>query len=93
MDRAMKQLTHQFHKIFFHISKCLACNAEKTLQLEIIKKKEYSKLYEYMYKYIPILNVTRKTQNKNDSINSVLQHGRVVDNNCCVYFLLQDFHI
>ena len=26
------------------------------------------------------------TQNKNDSINSILQHGRVVDNNCCVVF-------
>ena len=26
------------------------------------------------------------TQNKNDSINSTLQHGRVVDNNCCVIF-------
>ena len=26
------------------------------------------------------------TQNKNDSINSILQHGRVVDNNCCVAF-------
>ena len=33
------------------------------------------------------------TQNKNDSINSILQHGRVVDKNCCVVFLLQDFHI
>ena len=31
----MKQSTHQFHKIFFHISKCLACNAGKTLQLKI----------------------------------------------------------
>ena len=38
MDRAMKQSTHQFHKIFFHISKCLACNAEKTLQLKIKKE-------------------------------------------------------
>ena len=38
MDRAMNQSTHQFHKIFFHISKCLACNAEKTLQLKITKK-------------------------------------------------------
>ena len=38
MDRAMKQSTHQFLKIFFHISKCLACNAEKTLQLKITKK-------------------------------------------------------
>ena len=41
IDRAMKQSTHQFHKIFFHISKCLACNAE-TLQLKITKKNEYS---------------------------------------------------
>ena len=39
MDHAMKQLTHQFHKMFFHISKCLACNAEKTLQLKITKKR------------------------------------------------------
>ena len=38
MDRAMKQSTHQFHKVFFHISKCLACNAEKLLQLKITKK-------------------------------------------------------
>ena len=34
--------------------------------------------------YTPILHVTRMTPNKNDSINSILQHGRVVDNNCCV---------
>ena len=26
--------------IFFHISKCLACNAEKTLQLKITKKEQ-----------------------------------------------------
>ena len=26
------------------------------------------------------------TQNKNDSINSILQYGRVVDKNCCVVF-------
>ena len=25
-------------------------------------------------------------QNKNESTNSILQHGRVVDNNCCVVF-------
>ena len=34
----MKEPTHQFQKIFFHISKCLACNGEKTLQLKITKK-------------------------------------------------------
>ena len=28
--------------------------------------------------YIPILFATRMTQNKNDSINSILQHGHVV---------------
>ena len=28
MDGAMKQWTCQFHKIFFHISKYLACNAD-----------------------------------------------------------------
>ena len=31
--------------------------------------------------------MTRMTQNKNDSINSLQQHGRVVDNNCCVVLL------
>ena len=30
--------------------------------------------------------VTRKTQNENDSINSILQHGRVADKNCWVVF-------
>ena len=36
--------------------------------------------------YIPILYVTRMIQNKNDSINSIPQHGRVVDNNCYVVY-------
>ena len=36
--------------------------------------------------YIPILYVIRTTQNQNDSINSILQHGRVVDNNRYVLF-------
>ena len=36
--------------------------------------------------YLPILYITRKTRNKYDSINSILEHGRVVDNNCCVVF-------
>ena len=33
----------------------------------------------------------RMTQNKNDSINSILQHGRVVDKNCCVVFSTSRF--
>ena len=31
------------------------------------------------------------TQNKNDSTNSNLQHGRVVQNNCCVVFPTSGF--
>ena len=38
MDRAMEQSSRQFQKIFFQISKCLACNAEKILQLKMTKK-------------------------------------------------------
>ena len=33
-----------------------------------------------------MIYVTRMTQNKNDSINSILQYGRVVDKNCCAVF-------
>ena len=32
----------------------------------------------YIQIYVPILYVTRMTRNKDDSINSILQHGRVV---------------
>ena len=31
------------------------------------------------------------SENKNDSINSMLQHGRAVDKNCCVVFLTLEF--
>ena len=91
MDCAIKQSTPQFHKIFFHISKCLACYVEKTLQLKITKKEliqiyEYVYIYIYIYIYIPTLYVTRIAQNKKDSLNSILQHGCVVGNNCCVVF-------
>ena len=40
----------------------------------------------YIQIYIPILYVIRMTQNKNDSINSVLQDSRVTENNCCIVF-------
>ena len=40
----------------------------------------------YIYIYIPTLYVTRIAQNKKDSLNSILQHGCVVGNNCCVVF-------
>ena len=35
----------------------------------------------YIQIYIPILQVTRMTQNKNESINSILQHGCVLADN------------
>ena len=41
--------------------------------------------------YIPILHVMRMTQNKNDSINSILHHGCVVDKKCCVVFPTSGF--
>ena len=55
MGRAMKQSTHQFHKIVFHISKCSACNAEKTLQLKNKKRMNIANfiyIYIYIYTYI-----------------------------------------
>ena len=33
----------------------------------------------------------RMTQNENDSINSILQHGRAVDNNHSVVFPVSKF--
>ena len=35
---------------------------------------------------MPTLHVIKMTQNKNDSINSILQHRHVADNDCCVVF-------
>ena len=68
----MKQSTHQFHKIFFHISKCLACNAEKNITVEDNKKRMNITNFININTniYIPILYVTKMTQNKNYSINS-----------------------
>ena len=40
-----------------------------------------------------MLYVPKMTQNKNDSINSILQYGRVFDTNCSVVSLIMDFHI
>ena len=52
----MNQPTHQFHKRFFHISKCLACSAEKTFQLKITKKRmniaNFINVYANIYTYI-----------------------------------------
>ena len=56
MDRAIKQSTHQFHKIFLHISKCLACNAEKNITVEDNKQRmnitNFINIYTNVYTYI-----------------------------------------
>ena len=38
-----------------------------------------------------MLYVTRLTQNQNDSINSILQYGHVVGQDCCVMFSASGF--
>ena len=56
MDRGMKQLICQFHKMFFHNSKCLACNAEKYITVEDNKKgmnkANFINIYTKIYIYI-----------------------------------------
>ena len=53
--------------------------SRKTLELMIATKKRMN-IDSYINIYTNIY-VTRMTQNKNDSINSILQHDHVVDNN------------
>ena len=52
----MKQSTRKFNKIFFRISKCLACNAEKNVTVEDNKKRmniaNFIYIYIYIYTYI-----------------------------------------
>ena len=38
-----------------------------------------------------MLYVTRLTQNQNESVNSILQYGRVVRKDCCVVFSASGF--
>ena len=49
----MKQSTHQFRKIFFHISKYLACNAKKNIAVEDNKKRiniaNFTDIYTNIY--------------------------------------------
>ena len=40
---------------------------------------------------MPALYVIIIIQNENDSIKSILQHGRAVDKNCCVVFPTSGF--
>ena len=38
-----------------------------------------------------MLYVTRMSHNNSDSISSILQYGRVIDNNCCLVFATLGF--
>ena len=70
----------------FSYLKMFSMQCRKSIVVEDNKKRMNIANYIYIQIYIPMLYFTRMTQNKNDSINSVLQHGRVVDNSCCVVF-------
>ena len=63
---------------------------KKNIAVEDNKKRmnmaNFINIYTNIYIYIPILFMTRMAQNKKDSITSILHHGCVVDNNCCVVF-------
>ena len=87
MDCAMRQSTHQFHKILSYL-KMFSMQCRKRITVEDNKKRmnivNFINIYTQIY--IPILYVTRMSQNTNDSINSTLQHSRVAENNCCVLF-------
>ena len=54
MDCAMKQSTHQFHKIVLHITKCLVCR--KNITVEDNKKRmnitNFINIYANIYAYI-----------------------------------------
>ena len=60
----------------------------KNITVEDNKKRmniaNFINIYTNIYTYI--ICDERMTQNKNDSINAILQHGRAVDNNCSVVF-------
>ena len=68
MDDAIKQSTHQFHKIFFHIS-MFNMQCRKNITVEDKKRMNITNFINITL-YIPILFVKKMNENKNDSINS-----------------------
>ena len=73
----------------FSYLKMFSMQCRKNITVEDNKKRMNTANFRNIYiytNYMPILYVARMTQNKNDLINSILQHGRVVDNNCCAVF-------
>ena len=55
------------------------------------KKKQLAKMSIADYINMPMLYMTRLTQNQNDSINSILQYGRVIRKYWCVVFFASGF--
>ena len=77
--------------IFTYI-KMFRMQCRKNITVEDNKKRMHIAKFINIYIYIYIYNyIYEMTQNKNDSINSVLQHGRVVDKNCCIAFPISGF--
>ena len=72
----------------FSYLKIFSIQCRKNFKVEDTKKRMNIANFINIYKnmYIPVLYVMIMTQNKNDSINSKLQHGRAVDKNCCLVF-------
>ena len=70
----MKQSTHQFHKNIFSYLKMFSMKFRKNITVEDNKKRMNIANFINIYTntHIPILYVARMTQNKNDSINSIL---------------------
>ena len=65
MDRAMKQQTYQFHKIFFSYLKMFAIQCRKNIRVEDNKEMMNMDNFINIYTniYISILYETRMTQN------------------------------
>ena len=52
MDQDMKQPTQQFDKLFFHISKCLACKIITVEDKKRMNITNYINIYTNIYTYI-----------------------------------------
>ena len=67
----------------------------KSITVEDNNKKmniaNFINIYTTIYTYTYVICDENMTQNKNDSINSILKHGRVVGKDCCVVFPTSGF--
>ena len=71
----------------FSYIKIFSVQCRKNITDEINKKRIHIANFINVYTNIYTYNLSDvMTQNKNDSINSILQHRQVFDKNCCVVF-------